>query len=474
MFDDGSITGVQLTKKNLINIGIAVVGTLAFMFFPGIDPFLGKVLGLLFMFIWTMATRCLPSIVCTMLLGVLAILLDCVKAGAFLTAFGSSPFIMVMSLLFLSEGAKNTNFSARLSYLMIYKLGTSPSRLVLAFFISTYILSMFIADIPATLLIMAVAVGVMEECGEKKGGRLGKALSLTASWASITGGAALISGSGMNVTGITMLENVTEGALTITYGQWAMVAIPFTALMIIPAWLILVKCFKLKDYKVNEISKESVKKKLDDLGPLTSAEKRFLLIVGITVLLFATSGQTKLALPLISMIGMLLSICPGIGTVDYKKSARTIPWDTLILIGVTVAFSGAITACGLGDLIVNSVLGWTAGQPIWLITAFVALLGLLLHLPFAGNPNGVIAVYVAAIIPLATSVLNVHPGLLLMPAMLTGTTSFVQPIGTSYFLVSGFGYQDFKDSFIPSLLLAIPWVILLTICCVCVIPFFGW
>lgn len=471
-FDNGTSAGFVMTKKRVTNLLVSLAGFIVFLLLP-IDPYLKKTLAVLFLFIWQLATACLPTIVAVMIMAVLTIGLNLVNANAFLTAFGTSPFIMVMCLLFLAEGAKSTKFSQRISYFMIYKLGTSPTRLCLAFMLSTAFLSMFIADIPATLLMMAVIVAVLEEAGEEKGGKLGKALSITATWGSVIGGAALMSGSGINVTGINMLEKATEGQFSVSFMQWAALGIPFAFIVCFPAWWVLCKCFKLKEYKIKDIPKEEIKKKLDDLGPLDPGEKRFLTIMIITLLLFATSTWTGLKLPHISMIAMLLSICPVIGMVDFKKASKAVPWDTLILIGVTVAFSGAIMQSGLGNMIVENLLGWTAGYPMWFVVGFVALAGLLLHFPFTANPNGAIAVYIAALIPLATTVFNVNPGLLIMPAMLTGTTAFDNPIGTSYFLVQGFGYSGMKDSFVPGLVLIIPWVIILTVLSLIILPMVG-
>ncbi len=434
-----------------------------------------QTVALLVLFAIQLATACVPNIVAAMILAVLTIGMGVLEMPVFLSNFGTSPFIMVTCLLFLATGAKSTQLGARLSYYLIYKIGSSPKKLVLAFMISVTILSMFIADIPATMIIMAVAVNVLETCEERKGGSLGKALSLACCWGSITGGLGLLSGSTANITGVSMLEKVTNGAFTVTFGEWAILGIPFSLLMIYPSYWIICKFYKLEHYQVRTISKDTVKAKLDALGSFTNAEKKYLTIMTLVISLFATSTKTGMPLQLITMIGMLLMVFPTIGVLDFKIASKTIPWDSLLLIGVTYSFSTAIVNSGMGQMIVDMSLGWLEGFDYWIVIIFISLLGFLLHFPFTCNPNGLVAVYVAAIVPLALSMFaDIHPGFFFLPAIFTGTASFLNPVGAVFFLTHEFGYSKFKDPFLPGVLMVIPFVAVLTVLACVLLPLNGW
>jgi sodium-dependent dicarboxylate transporter 2/3/5 len=241
-------TGYHFGKKEFIDVLIALVLfiILYVITLPGLSKEGQTTLAILIMTLVLWMNPGIPQTMTTVLMIVLAISFKIMTLPEVFSGFGSSPFLMVFSLLVVAMGMTNTQLARRLAYFFIIKLGTSPSMLLLALISTTTVVTSMVADIPALIVCMSITSEILKEMGEKPGrSRFGKAMMFGISFASITGGLAFISGSGINPVGISVLEQVTKGEMTINFTQWAAIGVPFAIIMNFVIWLILRTMYKI-------------------------------------------------------------------------------------------------------------------------------------------------------------------------------------------------------------------------------------
>lgn len=469
-------TGYQFGKNEFIGVLIAIG---LFIFFS-VVPFAGLshagqlTLAILILTLALWMNPGIPQTMTTFLMIVLALSFGVMKLPEVFSGFGASPFLMVFALLIVAMGMSTTQLARRLAYYFIVKLGTSPSMLLLALVTTTSLISSMIADIPTLIVCMAITAEILKEMGEEPGkSRLGKAMMFGISFASITGGLAFISGSGINPVGIAVLEQVTKGQMTITFTQWAAIGVPFAFLMNFVIWWILKTMYKLKkaDAVCHQLDVELFREKQKNLGSLTYAEIRYLLTLLIMMVLFLTSSMTHFAVPYVAFIAMVLVIMPGWGSVRWKEAQKNLPWDMLFLIGLGTAFAGAISSTGLGNWMINSALGWTIEYPVIFIMLVASVVGVLVHYVMTVS-SATVAVLTAAVIPLAIAS-GMNPAMLVIPVVFTGSATLIQPLAPDMQLTYPYGYWKIQEMFIPGLIIAAFWATLVTILTYIIAPMVG-
>lgn len=214
-----------------------------------------------------------------------------------------------------------------------------------------------------------------------------------------------------------------------------------------------------------------IQRKQRNLGSLTYAEIRYLLTLLIMMALFLTSSMTHFAVPYIAFIAMVLVILPGWGSVRWKEAQKNLPWDMLFLIGLGTAFAGAISTTGLGAWMINSALGWTIEYSVIFIMLVASAVGVLVHYVMTVS-SAAVAVLTAAVIPLAIAS-GINPAMLVIPVVFTGSATLIQPLAPDMQLTFPYGYWKIQEMFIPGLIVAAFWTVLVTVLTYIIAPMVG-
>lgn len=459
----GQQTGAVFSGKNILGVGVAIALFALIELLPfaswGLAAKGQDALAILLFILVLWITEAVPSIVASFLMAVLAVVFKVMTVGELQGAFGNSPFLIIICLLIVSMGMYNTTLAARISYWFIVKIGTSPFKIIFCLMTAVTLISFVIADIPATAIMAPIALGILQEMGEQPGrSRLGKALMIGLYIGAASGGLALINGSGINVAALGVLSSVTKGASTISYAQWAAVGVPFAIIMIWPISACLYYGFGIQRDKseIKVLDTDVFRKKLSDLGPLTMPELRFIITLAVIMILFITSPITRLSIPAISFIGLLIVGMPLFGTVNLKVAMQKLPWDVLFLVGVATAFAAGIGSSGLAAWLAAQMT-WASGYSLFWLLVVAAVAGSLIHIFIAASSSAV-AVLVVTIIPLASAA-NIDPRLIVLAATYTGSVALLTPIEAGLLITKGYNYWELKDLYYPGIPLSIVWII---------------
>ena len=453
---------LPLTGKQIfwLLVSIAVYVVLRLIPIAGLGPEGQKALAILGWVIVALISNCLPSMLISLVFAALIILTGVLNQAQFLQAFGTSPFFVVLGLGAVGMGMTRTKLGPRMAYFLMKYIGKTPQLLILAIMIAGFIIVALIVNVPALLAICPVILSVLKELGEKPGeSAMGKAMFLGLVWSGAGGGLAFISSSATAAAAADAIAQVSEGTAAISYGQWAMFGIPIGLLMIIPAWILLCKWFKIgKTGKV--LPPELVEKRIQELGRLDSDEIRYIIIL-VTMILFFWVGDSLWGIKpaTVAIVYMGIMILPKFGLVTFEEIQSNTNWAMCFQMAFFMGFAGAIASTGLGEWLANSLFGWFETDNLFLlmlITILIAHIGNII-VPGAG-----------AAVMLIPSVwaISVDAGYAtaFLPLVMFHVVNWtqLQPIQPQYLVVSANsgGYLNIRDFVVPNIIITILWTII--------------
>ena len=341
---------------------------------------------------------------------------------------------------FIALAIERTGLHRRLSLAILRTVGGRPARakggaarLLLAFMVSTGLLSMFISNTSTALIMMPMALAVLAAGGvpaEEKDGLSG-ALPMGIAFAASIGGLGTIVGSPTNGIAVALVDSMT--GVRITFVQWMLYGVPVVVIGIpLAAWIIA----RVQRVAGHPFDVDAARAAIDDRAPWTSAEKRLVPVIAITFLLWLTQLLVAPLLPegswtdgtIAILAALALFVLPdgtGRPLLVWREADRA-PWGVIMMFGGGLALAAGMQASGLADWLGQALLPLEAFPLVVIALALVALVVLVTE--FASN-----VATASAIVPVVASLvvaLGADPILLAMPAALAASWGFMLPAGT--------------------------------------------
>jgi len=189
----------------------------------------------------------------------------------------------------------------------------------------------------------------------------------------------------------------------ITWLEWFVAAAPFAALMTVALFFIMTRMMK-PEMKEIVGGQETIRKQLQELGPMSLNQWKLLAIV-LVLLGFWSTEKVLHSFDTTSttIAAVALMLFPRIGVMDWKQSQKGFPWGTVVLFAVGISVGSALlqtkAAGWLAQLIVSNL-------GLQMASAFVILMLLsgfliVIHLGFASA-----TALASTMIPIVISVLT--------------------------------------------------------------------
>lgn len=280
-------------------------------------------------------------------LGVLALsilwLLPVLENGAspdlFYQAFFGDITLLFMGGFVLSALMSKYGLARRMANWMLLRTGSAPDRILLGLIIISAVLSMWISNTATAAMMFAIITPLVMQF---PGAPFAKAITISIPFACNIGGLGTPIGSPPNAIA---MEYLMQEGLSITFSKWMLFSWPVVIVLLYLLWQLLLRWYPPKELKVEL----DIKAKAE---PFTVRQKIVIILFGLTVLGWLTTGLTGLST---GMIGLLLLIaCFGIGllkTPDFKN----ISWDILFMLGGGLCLGAALKASGLTETIAAAI-----------------------------------------------------------------------------------------------------------------------
>lgn len=301
-----------------------------------------------------------------------------------LGGFSSSAVALVGVALFLAAAMQITNLHKRIALWILSLVGTKTNALVLGAILVAIALAFVVPSATARAgAVVPILLGIVAAFGLTKESKLAALLVITATQAVSIWNVGIKTAAAQNLVALGFIKS--EFGIDITWSEWFIYAAPFSAIMSIALFFIMIKLIKPE---TNDISsgKDVIRQQLAELGPLKRKEIT-LIITSLTLLFFwATEGKVHpFDTTTITIIAIAFLLLPKVGVFNWQEASSRIDWGTLIVFAVGISLGTTLLntkgAAWLSDTIFGS-LGLDT-MPILATIALVTIFNIIIHLGFA-------------------------------------------------------------------------------------------
>lgn len=301
-----------------------------------------------------------------------------------LSGFSNSAVALVAGALFLAAAMQETGLDKRIALLVLSRVGSSTRGILIGVILVSIILSFLVPSTTARVgAIVPIILGMVAAFQMQKESRLAALLMITSAQAASIWNIGVKTAAAQNMVALGFIEE--SFGQGISWGQWLLYAAPFSVIMSVILYFIMLK---VVPPEMDEIpnGRTMVQEQLKNLGPLTGAERRLLVIALSLLFLWSTEGVLhpfdSASVTLVAVAAMLM---PIIGVFTWKQAEKNIPWGTIILFAVGISLGTLLLKTEAATWLTQAVfgrLGLSSLSPL-LIVAFIALFNILIHLGFA-------------------------------------------------------------------------------------------
>ncbi len=324
-----------------------------------------------------------------------------ISHSAIMSSFAHPIVMLFMGGFALAIAATKCGLDVNLARVLLKPFGNRSEIVLLGFMIVTGIFSMFMSNTATAAMMLAIITPVVAQLPGK--GRIAMAMGIPV--AANVGGVGTPIGTPPNAIALGYLTQNPDLGISISFGQWMMVMVPFVIILLAFSWFLLIKLFPFSKKRVEITINGSFRK------------DREAIIVYVTfiatVLLWVTDRYTGIDSNSVAMIPLAVFAVTGI---MGKEELKQINWDVLWLVAGGFALGVGLNQSGLAKSLVTSIPFDT-----WPPVAVIAGSGLICF-------------------TMSTFMSNTASTALLVPilaAMATGMTDVLAPFGGAVTMILG-------------------------------------
>ncbi|MGI6509025.1 MAG: SLC13 family permease [Erysipelotrichaceae bacterium] len=377
-------------------------------------------------------------------------------------AFGCLGFDIIwlmVAAFVLTSAMSSTNLGKRIALTLVTKFAKTPTQTLVVFIIVNFILAFFVPSttarasllVPITLVILEIFKAVPGKSN------FGKVMMLQGVQSNAIATSVVMTATSAQVLAIGFINEQAGGNLG--YLQWILGSIPQALITVVLMFFAGLFLFKYKDEfgeKIGDVG-AALKGQLEELGPMTKAEKKAAVIFLFTLLSWATGDYQKdwfgfeLSTEQTAVLSMLLCLLPGIGVITWKQA--DIKWDLMIFSAGAYAVGNAVNDTGGASWVIDKMINATGLDllPPSVVAVALIFITIFSHLIFTSKTVRT-TILIPSIIVLAKQ-LGIDPVPLALACAYGISYTITLPphskVNTLYF---GTGYFDVKDELVYGLI----------------------
>jgi sodium-dependent dicarboxylate transporter 2/3/5 len=332
------------------------------------------------------------------------------------TSFGNPVLFLVLGGYALAVAVEVNGVDRWLARRILGLAGNRTIGLLIAFMVTSALLSMLISNTATTALLLPVALGILSR--QQADRNLSRLLLLGVAYGASIGGVATLTGSPPNA--------IAAGLLDISFLQWLSYGLPVSLTMLIVAIPILWWTYRPEQKQITlTLGKEL---------PLTAGGKRTLAVVGITLLLwlFGPTLGMLLLLPqalfssavvaCIAVALLLLAHC-----VNWKALEGGIRWGVLLLLGGGLSLGRGLTESGASDWLASLITSGMGDLPLFALLLVLVTIGVFTTELIS---NTAVTAKLAPILMGVALQLGLQADSLVVPVAIATSMAFMLPVAT--------------------------------------------
>jgi sodium-dependent dicarboxylate transporter 2/3/5 len=356
--------------------------------------------------------------------------------------------------------------------------GTSPSKIIAGFMITTASISMWVSNTASTIMMLPIALSVIAIFSKEINLRdedLAIPLLLAIAYSASIGGASTLIGTPTNI----MLAGILSDSYNyeISFIDWLLIALPIALFLLPVVWFFLTNI----SFKVSKITSDALEntiiKMKKETGKSSFTEKVVATVFILTAFLWILRKNINEIFNLnlndtsIGLFGALLLFLVPTGkktrACDWQI-ANKIPWGVLLLVGGGIALSKAFNVSGLATWI-GSFSYYFSNYDLFILIIFAV--GVIIFLTELNSNTATIATFSPILIIFAIGI-NQNPLFLVIPATIAASCAFMLPIATPpNAVIFGSGKIKISDMVRAGFLLNIISLLIISVVGFVVIPY---
>ncbi len=305
----------------------------------GLSPRAKRFLAVLVVLIFLFIVEPIPLEITAICIGVFLVAMGITDVKNAWAPYMHPVVVFIMCCLIFAISLDKAGLTRRLGYFIIKKAGTSVTRFTFIIAVGLGISSSFMHDAAACAIGIVTMLPLMKAVGIEPQSNTAKFMMLSLPFACSCGGMGTLVGGGRCMVAAAFLKEFT--GIEITFMEWIKYAMP-AAVLTVPAAVGIVYLVFRPDpkYKLPGFDEE--------IGPWTSMEKKTLVIIALSFLLWLTKGFHGIHYSVTGMLGVAALVLFGV--LKWEDIHQNLEWGTALFIfgggislGLAMGYSGAAT-----------------------------------------------------------------------------------------------------------------------------------
>ncbi len=418
------------------------------------NPLVSKMAAVAMLMAIFWATEAIPLAATSLIPIVLFPVMGIMKDGSIANVYFNNIIFLFIGGFIIALAMERWDLHKRIALIIIKRVGTSPSRIIMGFMLGTMFLSMWISNTATAVMMLPVAIAIIlkmeESFGVTKSHKFSISLLLGIAYSASIGGAATLVGTPPNLVFIKLFKDLFPNAPEISFATWMLATLPIVFIMLIFIWLLLTQ-FLYKMPNDIEIDKTIIDNEYKALGKLSYEEKTVAIIFIITAILWITrvdinfgdfklpgwrnlfanpksmnDGVTAIFMALLLFLIPVKNKKSNFKTIVDNTVFRDLPWSVILLFGGGFALAKGFQVSGLSDFIGANLAALEGASTL------ATILGISTVMTFTTEFTSNTAT-TQMIIPVLASVavaMKTNPLILIIPATLSASFAFMMPVAT--------------------------------------------
>ncbi|WP_431062870.1 DASS family sodium-coupled anion symporter [Methanobacterium sp.] len=374
-------------------------------------------------------------------------------------------FLMIGGFI-IAEAIRKSGLATRLTYAMLRKFGTTPSKSLFVSVFSTGILSAWIENVVAYAMLLPIIKEIIPLMGvknpEKEDSNFAKSMVLGGSYGSLAGGFG---------TEIGTAPNLMAAAYTgIPFANWMVFGFPLAFMLMTVIWKWLGWVYK------PEISgivggMETISNKMESLGSITKIEKITIVLLLFTIGLWVTSSFTGINSYSVALIGAVLFF--AFRVIEWKDAQNGVDWGLIIFFGGALSLGAALLNTGAAAWLINDIILFLGPNASTMLITVVLMI-IAVSITQVMSNIALAAILVPLSVTLATAQ-GLPVGIYAVPVAIACSLSYMLPTADpTVAMAYGTGYVKIKEIFKAGVPLIIIGIIMTILVLLPVISFAPW
>ena len=355
-------------------------------------------------------------------------------------AYGNHLIFLFMGGFLIAVTIEKWQLHRRIALRTILLVGVSSNQIILGFMLATAFLSAWISNTATAMMMVTIGLAVVKQAQQDNASQtehssFATALMLSIAYAASIGGVATLIGTPPNA----ILAGVIESTFdySIGFAQWMAFGVPISLTMLALCWFYLTHIAFKSEFDELPGGKQGIQQKLAELGPMSLPEKKVLSVFSLVAIGWILRGLVEVeALSAVSDASIAIAGAVLLFIIPAEKNwaeplldwdtAKSIPWDIMILFGGGFALANGFTSSGLTEWLANQLIA-LQGMELIIIVLMVVLLVIFLTEITSNTATASLMLPVMGAFAVA---IQVSPLYLMVAVALSASFAFMLPVAT--------------------------------------------